>query len=157
MQRFCWRATDYEALNTNSSKYKLVELMPTSLPRWKRTLRSSHHPAFVRWLKNKTAIILNVSSLSEWKRETKPSSPLIKLKLPWVCQRRPISRLNLDQKAQTEIDTPPPTLTRAARDCCARRSCTFRPHHLLSSRVGLLQKSIRLPWCVNFCMVNTWA
>ncbi len=140
-----------------SLKDKLVELMPTSFLRSKEPSSaltpSLLSPYICSVIEKQDCNYPQCVILERVKWETKPSSPLIKHKLPWVYQCCPISRLNLDQKAQTGIDTNPlPSRHQHGqlRIVAADAPCTFQPHHLLLSRVGLLQKSIWPPWCVNF-------
>ncbi len=94
-----------------SLKDKLVELMPTSFLRSKEPSSaltpSLLSPYICSVIEKQDCNYPQCVILERVKRETKPSSPLIKHKLPWVSQCCPISWLNLDQKAQTGIDTNP--------------------------------------------------
>lgn len=96
-----------------SLKDKLVELMPTSFLGSKEPSSaltpSLLSPYICSVIEKQDCNYPQCVILERAKLETKPSSPLIKLELPGVSQCRPISWLNLDQKAQTGIDTPPPS------------------------------------------------
>lgn len=109
-----------------SLKDKLVELMSTSFLGLRNlhqhSLRRSDHPTFVRWLKNKTAIILNVSSLSE--RNGKRNLHLHWLSPGCLESVSPhfTAKLGPESTNGDRYQPPPPTSTRAAQDGCGRCS-----------------------------------